>query len=163
MEPGAPPPVRVATAGPQGFGVFALGAFRKGDCVLEFGGELLPEELIQDFTHTIQVDDGLFLGPSGGSDDFVNHSCNPNTYLVSKPPRVWLIASRDILPGEEITFDYATGTGDRDEFDVCYCGAPQCRGRVSRFWDLPPKLQRFYRKAGAVPNFVLQTARMKRA
>jgi hypothetical protein len=38
---------------------------------------------------------------------------------------------RDILPGEEICFDYAmSDSTPYDEF-ICGCGAPNCRGTVT--------------------------------
>lgn len=153
---GAPPPLEVRQAGPRGRGVFARVPFRKGERVLEFAGPLIEEETIEDFTYTIQVDHGLYVGPSGGIDDRVNHACEPSTHLRSEPPRLWLVAARDIRPGEEITFDYATCAGEEPTLQTCHCGSARCRGRVGTFWDLPPALAARYRRAGAVPRHVLE-------
>ena len=57
-----------------------------------------------------------------------------------------MVARRDIEPGEEITYDYATSeTEDRFGFDKCLCSAgPLCRGKVtSTDWQLP-ELQEKY-------------------
>ena len=86
--------------GPKGLGVFAARDFAEGERVLRFGGSLLHAQSIADFTHAIQVDKDLFLGPSGGMDDFVNHSCDPNSKLKSAPPGLELYALRPIAEGE---------------------------------------------------------------
>ena len=46
-------------------------------------------------------------------------------------------AMRDVMPGEELTFDYATGDDDDWEMD-CQCGAADCRRTVTgQDWRLP--------------------------
>lgn len=61
---------------------------------------------------------------------YFNHCCNPNTWWANDET---LVARRDILPGEEVTFDYAT----LDVHDWwrpkwrCRCGAATCRGYVT--------------------------------
>lgn len=59
---------------------------------------------------------------------FVNHSCDPNS--VGGGDDAFEIAVRDILPGEQLTDDYA-------EFGCfrpfpCRCGAVRCVGRARR-------------------------------
>jgi len=155
MKREAPPPLALGHAGPRGSGVYARTEFPAGAVVLHFAGPLLLNEAIEDFTYTIQVDRGLHLGPSGGIDDFVNHSCEPSTTLASDPPRIWLVAARDIRAGEEITFDYSTCLGEEPVLPVCFCGSASCRGFIGTFWELPPSLQAYYRSIGAVPRYVL--------
>jgi len=115
----------------------------------------VPTHLISDFTHTIQFDVGRFLGPSGGIDDYVNHSCDPTCALRATPRRLALVARRDIAPGDELTFDYSTCLVDEPPLPVCHCGAPMCRGQVASFWSLPPRTRKHLLAAGAVPSFVL--------
>jgi len=54
------------------------------------------------------------MGPSGGVDDFFNHSCDPNAGLQIDGQKVWLVAIKNITQGEEITWDYST-TMDEDD------------------------------------------------
>jgi hypothetical protein len=89
------------------------------------------DELSEDIRrHTVQVEERLYLashGPDEGP-DFINHSCDPNTGLEGQ---IALVALQRILPGEEVTIDYAMCDGSPyDEFD-CACGSPICRGRVT--------------------------------
>ncbi len=114
---------------------------------------------IADFTHTIQVDEGVFLGASGGIDDFVNHSCEPNCGLRSANDTLELVALKEITPGDEITFDYSTCIVLEPELKACMCGAAHCRGRVATFWELDRKTRVRYRALGIVPDFVLRSRR----
>jgi len=60
----------------------------------------------------------------------INHSCDPNTAVYSST--IWL-AFRDILPGEEITIDYATlGHQIQRISEKCFCGSSVCRGSVTK-------------------------------
>lgn len=83
---------------------------------------------------------------------FINHSCQPNLFMVpvrvhSMVPRLALFAARDIVPDEELTFDYSgrynnqpnsnhllqqesdpAESVDSLQRKPCYCGAPNCAG-----------------------------------
>jgi hypothetical protein len=43
--------------------------------------------------------------------------------------RVWIVASRDIAAGEEITFNYSFDLVDYKEHP-CDCGSPNCVGYI---------------------------------
>jgi uncharacterized protein len=87
----------------------------------------LPEEIRM---HTVQVEEGLYLASYGPSEppDFINHSCEPNAGLSGQ---IAIVAMQRILPGDEVTIDYAMCDGSPyDEFD-CQCGSVHCRGQVT--------------------------------
>ncbi|TAL31771.1 MAG: SET domain-containing protein-lysine N-methyltransferase [Spirochaetes bacterium] len=92
-----------------------------------------------------QVGADLFSGYVGIEDvltddsNFMNHSCDPNCWYEGE----MLVARRDIVPGEEITYDYATDCTGRDWDFQCMCGSRECRGRLSR--DDWKKLQPVYK------------------
>ncbi len=140
--------------GKTGVGVFVSREYRRGESVLTFEGPHLRPFEITDFTHTIQVGEDLFLGASGGVDDYVNHSCNPNCVLRGTPQGLELVAFRDIARGEELTFDYSTCLLVEPPLSTCLCGAPTCRGRVEAYFDLGRSLRRRYERLNAVPEFV---------
>jgi len=80
--------------------------------------------------------------------NYMNHSCDPTCWFVDGGDE-WegaMVARRDLRPGDELTFDYATSEDDdRAESWVCACGAPSCRGHVSpQDWGLP-QVQEAYR------------------
>lgn len=74
---------------------------------------------------------------------FANHSCRPNCESDVIRGRVWIIAERDIRPGEEITYDY---NFDFDGEPVrCRCRAKKCRGYIVGE-DEMPALRRWLKK-----------------
>lgn len=118
----------------HGFGSFAREAVYAGELLTIWGGQVLPKEVFMTLSQhvrsiSIQVEDGLFLVPIRPEEaDYFNHCCNPNAGLNGQSS---LIAMRDIMPGEEICFDYAmSDSTPYDEF-TCGCGASNCRGQVT--------------------------------
>ena len=59
---------------------------------------------------------------------FINHSCEPNTFMRCTPTRAEFYALRDIAKGEELTVDY--GDSHHDGKLPCRCGAARCRGWI---------------------------------
>jgi SET domain-containing protein len=57
---------------------------------------------------------------------YVNHSCNPNTYMRVCYSRVEFYALRKINVGEELTCNY--GPTHHDGKLKCQCGALNCEG-----------------------------------
>jgi hypothetical protein len=146
-----------------GRAVLANRAFRKGEHIMQFGGKLFaPDELPVPYdaanSSYLHVRPQEYLGPSGGLDDLVNHSCEPNAGLRFSPRGITLIAIRGIRPAEEITFDYSTTLEDDDWEMDCRCGSPRCRGRVRDFKHLPRRLQQRYARLGIVAEHALRAA-----
>ncbi|MBA2745787.1 MAG: SET domain-containing protein [Flavisolibacter sp.] len=59
---------------------------------------------------------------------YVNHSCDPNTFMRNINYLVEFYALKDIAPGEELTCDY--GTTHHDGKLACTCGAVNCKGSL---------------------------------
>jgi SET domain-containing protein len=59
----------------------------------------------------------------------LNHSCDPNCEAEPDGGRIWIVAQRDILAGEEITFNYSYDLQDYREHP-CRCGAADCVGYI---------------------------------
>jgi hypothetical protein len=74
--------------------------------------------------------DGKHVIDGEGVAAFINHSCDPNCEADEIKGRVWIIASRDIQAGEELTYDYNLYDGDLDDPSPCFCGASNCRGSM---------------------------------
>lgn len=118
-----------------GKAVYARDVIEPGELIAVWSGRIvaaeeldeLPEEIRR---HTVQVEERLYLasyGPDEGP-DFINHSCDPNAGLEGQ---ISIVALHRIMPGEEVTIDYAMCDGSAyDEFE-CACGSPICRGRVT--------------------------------
>jgi len=93
-----------------------------------------------------QIGEGLFLGPLVEKDVSIstlqNHSCDPNTWWSDE---FTLIARRDIMPGEEVTFDYGSSESEPNPtMTECHCKSPLCRGKVTPEDYLLPELQERY-------------------
>jgi hypothetical protein len=146
----------------QGRGVVARRRFATGECVLIFQGKVLLKEEIHDFTHCLEIDCGVFLGPSGGADDHVNHSCDPNCAVFFEQGRPVLRALVDIGPNDQVTFDYSTVMCTDPTSFICRCGSVNCRGRISAFDTLPEATKRRYDARSMVPKFVLAATRASR-
>ncbi len=131
-----------------GCGIIAIEPISKGEILVMWGGRVITSAELDPtvpefYRRIIQVDEDLFMfNPlTGDPADCFNHSCNPNAGMNGSNS---LIAMRDIDVGEEITFDYAMCDGSPyDEFE-CYCGAPNCRGRVTGDdWQIPELQERY--------------------
>lgn len=59
---------------------------------------------------------------------FINHSCDPNTFIRCTPVRAEFYARRAIAAGEELTVDY--GESHHNGELRCRCGAANCRGWI---------------------------------
>jgi hypothetical protein len=120
----------------------------KGELLSVWGGAVYTEEELRQVPesrakHGLQVEEGIYLLPlvEGDPGDYYNHSCDPNAALEGQ---ICLVAFRDILPDEEVCFDYAMSDGsDYDEFE-CHCGAQNCRRIVTgNDWMLPELQERY--------------------
>lgn len=64
-----------------------------------------------------------------GTAMFLNHCCEPNCETENINGRIWVVATRDIAAGEELTYEYNLHDSDDDEAN-CYCGTTKCRGTM---------------------------------
>lgn len=152
----------------NGLGVFAKKNFAKGKRLIRFTGpiytydQLPPDYQVQE-GHFVQIGKNTEMGPSGGIDDYFNHSCDPNAGLIVSGQTVWLIAIKQITAGEEITFDYST-TMDGDDWEIaCNCGTARCRKRISNFSSIPNEIQKHYIRLGIVPEYIYPRPSTSRA
>jgi uncharacterized protein len=111
----------------KGFGSFALDWIPKGSNIATFGGPILiaPNNsrcnTADVRSRSIQIERGSFVTgpPHREPGDSINHSCEPNCGMRNASQ---IVTMRDVLEGEELTYDYAmSDTADYDEFR-CGCG-----------------------------------------
>lgn len=132
------------------YGLFAKNAFSKGDMVVEYQGEILRQTIADErekkseregdgiggSCYMFKLDDDYVVDATvkGNCARFINHSCCPNCSCKmieddNRQKHIMIIAKRDILPGEEITYDYQFAV--ESEKLACLCGAPNCLGRLN--------------------------------
>jgi len=113
-------------------GCYTTTAIRKGARVVEYTGPRLQkaeaDRIYEDstITYLFGIGSRSTVIDGHGAAMFLNHSCDPNCETDEMDGRVWIMAIRDIAPGEELTYDYCLYDGDEDEA-TCNCGAPHCR------------------------------------
>lgn len=108
------PGLRVAQSNIDGEGCFAAASFVRGQRIAEYVGEKIPfaeaerrqrapgKKCVCDIDTEWSIDGSL----GGNGTQYVNHSCDPNAYLVTSHGRLFLHALRDITAAEEITAEY---------------------------------------------------------
>jgi uncharacterized protein len=144
------PVVEVRPSPIEGLGVFALRPFRAGERIHQINviREVTPDaplraDLDERADHCDYPDGRVVL--LGFPDRHLNHRCDPSAYTLYEGDACWIVARRDIRPGEEITCDYSINLTGGDAWP-CRCGAARCRGTVvGDFFRLPPEIQREYR------------------
>jgi uncharacterized protein len=151
----------------HGKGLVAAGLIRKGEVVsrlepnqptyrIEDILKMSDEEQQYVLHFAYQCDDETFVAEQG-PERFMNHSCDPNTYWLDDET---MIARRDIQPGEELTYDYAT-TDITIPFEMaCSCDSPNCRRKVTHLDHLKPEWQAQYGEY--LPQHVLRAIEKSR-
>lgn len=116
-------------------GCFAIERIPAGTRVLEYTGIRMPHEQAdklyegRPYTYLFGYGDGKNVIDGYGTAMYVNHSCTPNCETEEDDDEhVWIVATRDIEPGEELVYDYFLYDGDGDA--PCTCGTPKCRGTM---------------------------------
>lgn len=140
--------IQVRRSGVHGKGVYALRGIVAGERLIEYVGEIIswaealrrhPHDPAHP-THTFyfHIDDGRVIDAKygGNASRWINHSCSPNCEAEQTDDgRVFIKALRDILPGEELFYDYGLiidepYTRQLKADYACWCGAPGCRGTM---------------------------------
>lgn len=131
----------------HGKGLFARAPIARGEVVAVKGGSILEgrdwAELEKELgSAEIQIAEDLFIAPvSQGERDgsmlYTNHCCDPNIAIQGQ---IVFVAMREIVPGEELTHDWATAD-DLDYEMECNCRSPRCRGTITGKDWMKPELQ----------------------
>ena len=122
---------------PIGLGLFAGRRIAKGDLVIEYTGELLPNEEAdkRNSRYLFQVNRRWTIDGSGRENlsRYINHSCRPNCVAYTRRLKVKIYAKRDIAIGEELSYDY--GKEYFDEFiKPKGCACLHCAKKNGRRW-----------------------------
>jgi uncharacterized protein len=135
-----PPPVyetellTFRASGIHGNGAFAKVEVKQGTRLIEYVGEKIDKEeslrrcmadnpYIFSLDSQFDLDGDVMWNPAR----FINHSCAANCEAELDGGRLWICATRDISPGEEVTFNYGYDLVDYREYP-CRCGAANCVG-----------------------------------
>jgi SET domain-containing protein len=129
--------IEVRPSGIDGKGCYATVRFRKGRKIAELVGERVSRvEAARRMRgkrrlHICAIDSywGVDGSRGGNGSQYINHSCEPNSFLRIIRGHILFFALRDIEPGEEITLDYVESY--HPDTKRCRCGAARCRGTIN--------------------------------
>ena len=128
-------------------GAFATHPISSGTRLIEYAGaRITPAEAderypdvdgVEHQTYLFAIDDEIVIDAlvDGNDARFINHSCDPNCDAVVEDGRIWIESIRDIVPGEELAYDYAFILPERHTPAAkrrypCRCGSGRCRGTI---------------------------------
>jgi SET domain-containing protein len=146
--------IQVRRSGVHGKGVFALQPIAAGDTIIEYTGERIswkealrrhPHDPAQpNHTFYFHIDDTHVIDANvgGNAARWINHACETNCEADERDGRIFIVARRDIAPGEELFYDYGLVIDERYTPKLkkdypCHCGSASCRGTL-----LAPKKRR---------------------
>lgn len=145
----------------NGFRIFARTQFQSGDDVFKVKGYFISCDVcdnIDDKTrdNAFRYDEEKYLSPAGEIGDFLNHSCDPNSAVVKKEGKLFIVAVNNINADEEVTIDYSTILASDDSWEmVCNCGSENCRKLIKTFNSLPNHTKQRYLSLNMVPDYIL--------
>eukprot|EP00588_Corethron_pennatum_P036685 CAMPEP_0194347682 /NCGR_PEP_ID=MMETSP0171-20130528/106127_1 /TAXON_ID=218684 /ORGANISM="Corethron pennatum, Strain L29A3" /LENGTH=732 /DNA_ID=CAMNT_0039114965 /DNA_START=271 /DNA_END=2469 /DNA_ORIENTATION=- len=135
-------------------GLRTVGSVIKGEFIIEYVGEAIDQEKIPKndlrcrdrsrWSYVMFLEKGICIdaGKKGGLARYINHSCDPNCsvdrWIVRGVPRLAIFARRDIVPGEELSYDYKWERDEEQDPTPCLCVSPLCRGTL----EVAPKTSR---------------------
>jgi SET domain-containing protein len=125
-------------------GLFAAQDIKQGTRILPYVGEKISKaegakraaagnEYIFELNERYDIDGQ----DRGNTARYINHSCDPNCVVDLTMHSIWIVARRDIIEGEELTYNYGYDIKDH-EYHPCNCGATNCYGYIldQQYWGL---------------------------
>ncbi len=146
-----------------GVGVFATDLIKNGEIIFTLTGEKINEKDCDDMIakgilnndDPLQIDKDQYFILDKTSRSF-NHSCDPNSGLKEEST---LFALKDILPGEEITYDYSTTVYPYNytftTMTNCLCGSDNCRKKLGNVLSISKDTLNYYLEKGALQNYII--------
>lgn len=141
-----PAEIRLGRSGVHGYGLFARDFIPQDARIIEYVGEIITKaeaerREVKRLARLAAGGDGcVYVFELNQRYDIdgkvpwnlarrINHSCAPNCEAENFRGHLWIVALRDIAPGEELSYNYGFDfTEWRDH--PCRCGAENCIGYI---------------------------------
>jgi uncharacterized protein len=149
-------------AAKNGLGLFSKCVVIKNETIFEVMGVLVSGDAGDTMSESARAnlfryDADSYISPEGNVGAYLNHSCEPNSKVVKRGRKLYVVAIHTIAKGKEVCVDYATIAASDDVWQMrCSCGSIECRKKIGRYIDLPAQLQRSYMRRGVVPEYILE-------
>ena len=136
-----------------GRGVFVKKIIKQRTIIGEYTGEKIEIEKYdlekdKEGLYLMFLDDEHAIYPDLNTKDLhlINHSCNPNCWILNSDNRVFFFALRDIKIGEELTISYLLPPKDETCNPCphsCYCRSKKCTGTMHQSKEAFKNWQKF--------------------
>jgi hypothetical protein len=132
--------------------LYSLRKFNKNQVLFRFDCNTISTNIPNS---ALQIGEDIYLDLENHFGNFINHSCNPNSYVKIAVNKAFLISLMTINEGDQITFDYSlTSNEEPDTWSMsCNCSQFKCRKIISGFQTLPSDKQVAAIIAGVVPKY----------
>jgi SET domain-containing protein len=132
-------PIEVKKSKVAGNGAFALKAIKAKKKLGNMAGEIISykeaQRRVKNQPHgellMVEFDDepiALDASKNRNALSYINHSCQPNTYMRRAYRKVEFYTLQPVKKGEELSCDY--GETHHEGELPCKCGAKNCRGYI---------------------------------
>tara|TARA_B100001093_G_scaffold439546_1_gene439561 strand:- start:186 stop:680 length:495 start_codon:yes stop_codon:yes gene_type:complete len=145
-------------------GLFASENIKKGTKIIEYVGEKIlksegdrrSSERIKKYLHSKKTGSVYIFELNkrydiDGSVSYnharlINHSCSPNSEVDIIKNKIWIISIKNIVRGEELSYDYGYPF-DKDDYKdhICKCNSKKCIGYIISQDDWP-KYKKYLKK-----------------
>ena len=123
-------------------GLYANCYIKKGTRIIEYKGKIISVKKSEE-DPKFDNDKAIYLFNINRKYDLdgnfkfntarlINHSCNPNCEVFGSGMKVWVYAMRDIIKGEELSYDYGFSFDKDYKNYPCRCGSSKCIGYIVR-------------------------------
>jgi hypothetical protein len=136
--------------------LFALRSFKKGEQISPLSAGITSDTPTY---LTMQLDIGKHITMVPEFLQYINHSCDPNTFFDTTEMQV--IALKNIKEGEELTFFYPSSEWEMQQPFQCYCGSSHCLGQIRGAAFIPDNVLKQYRLTDFIQQQMARRANKK--
>jgi uncharacterized protein len=119
-----------------GLGLFATDTIKKGETIIQYLGIILNDKeankkINSMYLFEVKKNINIDGSPRWNTARYANYSCSPNAESENKKNNIYIVATKKILAGEEITFDYGEEFfNEHIKPKGCRCGTKKCKGLI---------------------------------